>query len=370
MIFFPYENLSGAPAPTASDTYYACAFTFPKGYDWRRDSLCGSVEASLVVFQNKNIILELEVNPLNRLSGEDDRHWLFGPDLFSTYISNGCTVVKKNGIPLIQWDEEEFVSDILMRDDDIFTLAQSGGGLTLRRNGAVILQEQQAVLLDGMYLDEGQLCLSYARLISSTEGSAARQYFYFMEDCATQVLPPMEAENLYSIIQFNGVTHSLGHIKGTKKLIWQRGPNASIIGYSSADGIRQAELVRMADGVLVHAQLSIGHQWKDVWWENGRKICETDLGMQVLSCSRETASIHYICSEGARSSQLDIYWDGYDDLLEDNYQMFCGRAAYLDDKNALVGMNDSDESMRPVILKNGKLAKYDFNGYFTRFSLP
>lgn len=369
VIFYPVfqENNN---TPHNSNNLYASAISFPDGYDWRRDSAGRNVTVKLLLFQGKMPILELKADNLNRISADEDRHWLAGKDIYTVWKDNSSTLIKKNGQDFLSWQESEFIDDLYVCDSMLCTIGHTdSGGLNYRQNGKILLFEDKAVLMDGIHIDEGKVCFSYAKLLDSTEGGYVRQYFIVKDAGARQILPPIDADLLYSIRYHEGCLNTIGNFRNRKNLIWQRGPNASIVDWSAYGQIRNVSLMPISKGLAVHAQASSAGGWQDIWWNTSGIITLTDAGMQVLAVSGDGMNLSFLCSPGARNTGLSLYMENRYEAIDMDYGLFCSGAATFTDNFAVIGVNDL-KSMQPVILNGDEVMKYDFNGYFTHFSLP
>lgn len=162
----------------AGDTVFlVSAVSFPKSYDWQRDSAFGSVACTLKLFRNGKCILDLPAGSKTSIGVAPDMHHFIGSALFTEYSDYSGTVVTKDGELLARWPEPEKLLGLLYKDGTLYSLglSRSGESITYRQNGQIVLMASDAVAIGGfgadtygrqgaLYEDEGHVCFAYKTL--------------------------------------------------------------------------------------------------------------------------------------------------------------------------------------------------------------
>ena len=169
------DQIQGYETTRDRDTvFYISAVSFPKTYDWQRDSAFGSVACTLKLFRNSKCTLALPAGPSAQIGAAPDMHHFLGSSLFTEYADYRGTVIKRNGVLLAQWPESEKLQGMMYKDGTLHTLglSRTGESLTYRRDGIVVRKIQGAVPMGGfgmdtygpegaLYEDEGHVCYAY-----------------------------------------------------------------------------------------------------------------------------------------------------------------------------------------------------------------
>ena len=169
--------------PELPDTVFVVsAAVFPDDYDWQRDSAFGAVACSVRLYRNATLALEIPAGPEARVAISPDRHHIIGSALFTEYADGLGTTVKKDGETLAEWDGQEKLQGLLVKNRELHTLglAVPGGALTYRRNGNLVMKVDGGIPLGGfgqdgygpegaLYEDDGHVCFAYKNVFESSQ---------------------------------------------------------------------------------------------------------------------------------------------------------------------------------------------------------
>lgn len=116
----------------------------------------------LCLLQNDKVLLQFQCDDQNRISADPDSHFLIGDRLYTTWQGEGKTVIRLNGDVLHTFNEEEYIKDILLLDDELWTLSKntSDDGFKLRRDGEVVFARPEGDIGE-LYEDQGNICFCY-----------------------------------------------------------------------------------------------------------------------------------------------------------------------------------------------------------------
>lgn len=191
------EDSSSMRGKLPPDTViYVSGVEFPDDYDWKRDTAYGEVSARIVLFRNGEKIVEIPTGPDEEASADPDRHHLIDGHIYTEWNSRAGTFIGRDGDRLFSYPEREILHGIQIDGEHVWTLGQHERGITLRRDGEVIMGRDgcfiQGSILDradypggALYSDSGHMYFSYWR--PETEHSDRRAWFIVEDGKETQV---------------------------------------------------------------------------------------------------------------------------------------------------------------------------------------
>lgn len=161
-------NDGGVPVPpdepdTPSSAYYVCAVSYPDGYNWINDEEKGTVEAKLILYEEETPILEIPVGDKDEVSSDADTHRMIGGHLYTNYMADNHTTVKRDGELLFAYSVPERIVGLIVEGNDVYTLGQSptGKGFSCRMNGEILLAKDEGFLYQHFSIHEGKCQFAY-----------------------------------------------------------------------------------------------------------------------------------------------------------------------------------------------------------------
>ena len=109
-----------------SSVYYYTTVSFPPEYDWRRDSSYGAVQASVNLYRNDSLLLQIPTGAL--ASPDADMHHFIQGHLYTQFRIGGRTVLAKDGQIILELDQEAILAGILPLEGKLYTLWRNRGG--------------------------------------------------------------------------------------------------------------------------------------------------------------------------------------------------------------------------------------------------
>jgi hypothetical protein len=225
------QTVSGKPhdngKPYVSDTsVYLTALEFPRGYDWKKDTLYGKVNCKLVLFKNGSRTLELPAKFDSGISPDPDTHRVIEGYLYTDYCTDGETIISRDGRSLFHYQGEELMSGFLVKDGDVYTLGQdrSGHGFSFRKNGKSILKKENGEIMGGMYdsaYENGALYESGGHLYfsyynTSISGKTVEKKYFLVEDgVAVRIDSEKVYDEIYDLRMSGGVLYKTVKVKGS-----------------------------------------------------------------------------------------------------------------------------------------------------------
>ena len=137
------DTIPGSPGHPSADTIvYVSAVTVPEGYDWRRDSLYGSIPCELLFFRNGVPLFSVQTGSI--ASPSPDTHHILDGHLYTEYASMEGTIICRDGEELFRYPQREMLKGLLVKGKDVYTLGRAldGGGFYYRCNGETLLKQE------------------------------------------------------------------------------------------------------------------------------------------------------------------------------------------------------------------------------------
>lgn len=147
----PQLKEAGPREPQPDATYIICA-EFPAEYDYHTDPDYGSVEASLVFFEDGERVLTLPAGPGSQFSIDPDMHRCRGGHLYTDGVDATGTFVHCDGELLFRYEGREALRGFMLIDGKVHTLGQSrdGGGFSYRIDGEYVFGRKDGYILGDM----------------------------------------------------------------------------------------------------------------------------------------------------------------------------------------------------------------------------
>ena len=358
---------------------WACAVSFPKGYDWRKDSLGTASTSDLLLFRDTECILKLSCNSLNRVSADADRHYIVGGQLYTVYPTSSDCIVKKNGQEAFRIGRRELITDLIVRDSCIFTLGTppSGKGWIWRKDGQELLQRDDGEILGGMYTDKDSICFAFVENIGgSTTSVTSHRYYCVRETEVSQLKLGTDIEEVLSIRMNEGVLNYLAVSSAVKNgVLWQQGPNAYSLGAGRLKKIRNFALDRVGKEIVAHGFELTGQVWTHSFWAsptametNTKDVCE-----RLIYCSDSPVQCYSWYNPD--SGRTFVVWNASKRDYTGDFRVVSPYVLAGNESGYAIGMSEvcaksytGDLTEIPVIVTPDDTLRFNFNGYFTRLS--
>lgn len=350
---------SGAP-------FYAVALAYPPDYDWRRDSLGYDAPCDFLLFRDTVLVSRIPSSSTVRGSIDTDRHFLCGGNFHVSTMSGetlqSCCVVDTSVYSLIQ----------------LRSVAADGtparDRLVCRRDGRDILDVTDAQMTCGLYEDDGAVCFAYAENMRNLEGRVVSARHYHVADGEAQLVFSSSGAGTDEILSYrmlHGVLNLMSYSAADRALIWRTGESGRIVQTGcDASSVRDCRFVNCRGSLLAHCQLRTSEGWNDVFWTSDGCRFNTLDDRQILSICDDGGILAYVHSPGAGSGSLGVVCGDSEFKLPETYRMVSTEAFCCDGDGYCLGLCDSGQKYRPLVIRGRDTLRYDFNGYFTRLRLP
>lgn len=349
---------------------YASAIAFPEGYDWRKDSLRGMVEARVLLFRGKEEILKASLP--GRTPSDIGPVAIAGGHVYSGHFDRDGNILCRDGKEIMRLDKGWQLQDICVTDS-LYTLETDSEQWRLRRNGRETAAGTGRIL-GPMYEDCGSICFTY-----TSKGDC----FFAENGIPEQILPVKGLSNILSVRRIGGEMHILGQ-NGTAGKLFIKSGDAAIKAASpgSYASIRDASIMAVDGEPIVHFQIpgskaaeedtAQGQQscWNDMFCKNGELLKRSSGTEQSVATCDNCPELCCACSPYGAAGPVAIIYGGERFHAEGDYRIYSYSALCCSREGFYAGANDAADGYRPVILNVDETMEYDFNGYFTCLVLP
>jgi len=365
---------SGGTKPiTWVDPLYSTAIAFPNGYNWRRDSLGGGVGTEIIFFKDTLEMIRVNATSANEVSADPDRHRIIDGHLYTDFSSSSHTVLKKDGIELLRYSSREYIRSLIVKDSSVYTLGVPIGkeGWALRKNGQAVHMGEKGKLIGGLHQDGDSLCFGAAVPIEGVGSAQAAWRYYIVHNGEAKLLSSGDdGAEIKAVRSHQGQTNILV-ASGNGRLIWKEGEWEMILVQENSIPWRNCSFVMTQDGLYAHVQLKLtSKHWTDMFYSKGNKTVFTHNGHGVYALCEEAPSLCFASTPAGNESPIIVYLSNESTLFPTKYNMISPFALTTDGKKIAVGLNDKTDNYRPALIRGRDTSRFDFNGYFTRLSLP
>lgn len=344
---------------------YMTAVDYPKGYDWRSDQACGSVRCSLVVYADKIPVMKVPVGQNYHTSSDVDMHRLSGYDLYTDYVSDTETVIRKNGQEIFRYEGAERICGLVARGGDVFTLGESrqGEGFSFRKNGAVVLSRRKAHVAAPLRCDGDSLCFGFREQIQAATGAIDRYYCVYGNKVVNLSLRE-DIKAVWDVFTSDGQPVLLASLKGVEQPV--------MICGESLNALNVPKGMTMVSGSMFRVGAQIGVEGVCRTF-SGSLRCGIWLGGSLLILF-DSPNIASVCTEGLGVSCVvnpsdagasgKIYRCGELYTMPQGY--VCMSADCIDMVNGIlhVGLSSFDGS-RPLLWRDGLVDTLKINGFIS-----
>ena len=358
-----FSIMEDGEGPFQKTVWYVTGFDYPDGYDWRNDPGDGSVRCSLVVFANAIPMMKIPVNEAYETSGEPDMHRMVDGNLYTEYVRDSVTVIRRNGRPFLEYTGEEKIYGLLVEGNDIYTLGQSrsGRGFTYRRNGRPLLSRDDGYVFEYFRRDSLGHCFAFCEPIKSVSGTVER-YFICVGGKVSQIAVREDIKKVWDVTFHDGKLCYIASLVGVEYPVYVEGEWLYAMDVPSASKVQACRFVKggnepYIEGLIVSQN---GLKTSGIW--KGAECVEIfTQGMTVLSICAYDDGLHAILTTPAGISHF-IYRAGKIFPVPEGYLVMGMNPMAMVDGILHVGLSPVAGG-RPMVWRDGEIQELRLNGY-------
>jgi len=347
--------------------------SFPKGYDWQRDTALGRVPCSLVVYAGTEKLLEVPVSDEAGVSADPDMHrWVDG-HLYSDYASSAETLVARDGKVLFRYPGREMLSGFWVDGEDVYTLGQnrSGAGFSLRRNGRELLTEPagyvQGNFYDAafpggaLYKDGEDLCFSFFRLTGTH-----KTWFLVRNGTVEPVPVDSDLDPVMDVRRLGGhVCLVAGKAGVTASPVLVIDGERFPVGEDRPHQERNCRLAWNGERVYVKGEyLYAGGMLHCLISDRFGNRTGTRDNTKVIDFYLDKEEVAYVGTKGESTDVTDVNAGGRRYFPPGRYRLMTRACVCLRGRRLYMALTSS-KGGAPVLWENGKQKELPFNGFLT-----
>ena len=162
------------PSALPDTSVFVSAVRYDPGYNWIKDSLHGSVDFDIVLYDDGVPLLTVPVPAGAPFSASPDTHHIIDGSLYTEFPAAGGTVICRDGMEILRLGSGERLLGLIPAQDGLYSLTvrHGGDGFVLRRNQEVLLSRGVGTVFGSfgepsygttgaLYRDGGSICFAY-----------------------------------------------------------------------------------------------------------------------------------------------------------------------------------------------------------------
>ena len=354
----PGTAIGGSGAQSSHKTvWYLTAFDYPDDYDWRSDQGKGSVKCSLVVYANMIPMMKVPVGDEYMVSSDPDMHRIIDGDLYTDFVKDSITVIKKNGKHLFSYHGKEMLASMYVDSSAVYTVGQSrsGKGFSFRKDGKIIYENKTGFLLGLPDRDR----FVYAEQIQN----AAERYYFYDSGKVSQIALREDLRRVWDVkICSSGVKY-LASLIGVGSPVVISDEKMYSLNVPTGMTVQTCRFVQGQQDVVEGVCLSTRGSLTSVLWRNGEREYIFSSGMTVASiCSWEDGISCVLKNQ--KTDTWAIYRCGELFNMPQDYAVMGSSSMAVVDGILHIGLA-SKTGESPQIWKDAEMKPLKLNGYIS-----
>ena len=349
--------------------WYAVGVDYPQGYDWRTDDEKESVKCSLVVFANGVPLMKLPSGDGYEISADPDMHRMIGANLYTDYSTETETVIRRNGEQLFRYPGREVLVDLVVEEDNVYTLGQSrdGKGFSFRVNGEELFQRSNGYLFEHLQRCEDGFSFSFCEIIG-TGDNAKERYYHYLAGEVCQVAVREDINKVLDVVFLDGKVCYLSFMVGFSEPVLAIGDELSPLTVPENMKVTSCRFVSGDSGLYIEGLMFQKRKMIfSALWQNTDLIKTFPSGYTVASYSVCDNSLNCILNSSIREKSGIIYRNGEWFDLPEGYMSMGGRTMVVVDGLLYVGVT-SEVDGNPAIWVENEMKPLKINGFISHIS--
>ena len=344
---------------------YMTAVDYAKGYDWKADVAKETVRCSLVVYSDGVPAMKVPVGEDYEISSEPDMHRIVDGHLYTDYSISGETIIKKNGTFLFSYPGEEYISELRVIDDDVYTLgeARSGEGFSFRKNGTTKVFRGKGGLIGALKSYGDSLNFTFCEEIRNAGGSI-RRYYSVYGSKVSQIALRDDIVCVWDAMQFQDAVIYLASLTGISQPVIVAGDNLTALNMPKDADMISCSMFHAGDKLGVEGlyKTSDGARCSAIWL-NGECV-ETFEGLTISALCTEGGGVFCVLNPPSPSSSGVIYRAGETYEMPQGYACIGSQSIAVAGGIMYVGLS-SQTGESPLLWKDGQTVSINVNGYIS-----
>ncbi len=348
---------------------YVTAMEYFDRYDWRADPGRGEVKCSLVVYADGKPVMKIPVGEKYETSSDPETHRMLNGHIYTDYLSETETVIKRDGKELIRYAGREIICGMACRQGEIHTLGHnaSGEGFTYRINGEIIMERASGSSFGSLHYEGDNISFAFREPIKSEKDTLER-YYFVLDGEVLQTAVREDLKKVWDIIPYKGDVCYLASLVGVSAPVLVSPEGMQALSIAPKAKMLTARILHDDEHLYVEGLVEReGLEMTSVLWHaDGRSNIFAN-GMTVSSSCVDGGCICCVLNPSPPYMKGVIYQNGkYHSMPEDCFSSG-SRTSALIDGILHVGLS-SQSGSHPVIWRDGEIIPLDINGFITSVS--
>lgn len=335
-----------------SGTWYAAAFDYPEGYDWRAGP--DGSGCFIVMFADGVPVLKVPVGQEHEVSADPQRVRIRSGHLYTDYTDGTVTVIKRDGEEIIRYDGAEEVVALEFLDGTLHLLCvpETGSGFVYRVDGEAAVARDEGRLYGGLEVWDGHVGFCFANQSRSYEVRDGK---------VALVEPDEDVEEIIDMHVCEGRLYILAHTEDRKSpTILATDRRISDDRFESLDIVSSRFLDTDSLCVRLRSRDGDSDLMSDrLWFSDGLSRVPRRV-TRLLSVVVDATGYHAVANPSEIQAGC-IFSNREKHRLPEGYHVYGDGCAVMKDSTLYVGLT-SGEGGKPVIWKNGVMDTMDVNG--------
>ncbi len=350
-----------------STVAYVTAMEYLDSYDWMSDKENGSVKCSLAVYADGIPVMKVPVGEEYEISSDPESHRMVKGHLYTDYVSEDETVIKRDGRVLFRYAGREMLCGLVESEGDVYTLGHSldGDGFSYRKNGEVLMARARGTSFGSLRTVGGRNFFAFRESVS---GGTYERYYGVMDGEITQVAIRQDIMKVWDVAYYNGGICYLASLVGIPFPVLFVDDIMQTLSLPKEAMLVSCSLLCDDKALYAEGLMNVVRQGTAscIWTPDG-EICFRSANKAFSSFCMKDGGIHSVLNPSPPYDEGEIFRSGESFQMPPRYFSIGSRTTAVINGILHVGLS-SQKGSPPLLWKDGKVMPLQINGFITTVS--
>ncbi len=350
--------------------FYVVAMEYLYGYDWLSDMEKGTVKCSLAVYADGGLIMKLPVGEKYEVSSDPETHRIVNGHLYTEYISDNETVIKRDGRGFIRYPGREVICDLVEHEGKVYTLGHNidGEGFTCRKNGEIIFERAEGSSFGRLQYCNDSLCFAFIEPIES-EKETLERYYHVINGETVQTAVREDIRKVWDIAFHKGGICYVASLVGIPYPVLFTDSGLKALDMPQSSELLSCRIIDNDEALYVEGQVEQrGEDIISCLWDSGGIVHAFPYSTAVSSVCMDVDGICCILNPSSSDTEGEIYKCGESYFMPEGYVSIGPRTCAVVNGILHAGLS-SLSGAPPILWKDDELTQLKINGYITVVSV-
>ncbi len=349
---------------------YVAAMEYLYGYDWLADKEKGTVKCSLAVYADGGLIMKLPVGDKYEVSSDPETHRIVKGHLYTEYMSENETIIKKDGRGFIRYPGREVICDLVEHEGTVYTLGHNvdGDGFTCRKNGEVIFERSAGTSFGTLQYRNDSLCFAFIEPIES-EKEILERYYHVINGEAVQTAVREDIKRVWDMSFHDGGICYVASLVGIPYPVLFTASGSKVLNMPQSSELISCRTVLNDDALYVEGQVEQrGTDIISCLWDSGGIVHVFPYRTAVSSVCMDGDGICCVLNPSSSDTEGEIYKCGESYFMPEGYVSIGPRTCAVANGILHAGLS-SLSAAPPLLWKDDELTPLKINGFISVVSV-